>query len=360
MTSLPLAFSKWGVRKKSLFNSPIMKKVPYSLLVAGMLLPLSLLQGVILDSPNIVGGSTEFPEGNGLTWYRSNVFNGTNATFASLAEGTDTFLEFQFGSTVSFDRVVMINRASTANGDRFSSVTLTYDSGSDTLDTSVAASYSNGTSAGSSIYSLGSRVTTQSVRWDVNTIIGNEHNNTGMMEMFFLDTPNGAQVHDSVSVINVTTPFSASYSGDNAVDGVVGMAGPPGSAGEYASLGGGNSTFIDFDLEATVSLVGFDFFDRFFAGDQTSSYRVTVADNSDFSDPSLQETYAKTGAADSREFNAVEGRYVRLELLETGSSLSNSGVNEIIFYTAVPEPALSTLLAALAAAAALRLRRRQR
>ena len=310
------------------------------ILSSGLALVGTWAQATVLSAPAITDGSTAFSG----AYQQGYAFDGTANTFASAGAGDSTFLQFDFGSNIRFDRVVMLNRQSAVGGDRFSQVTLSYqDAGLQPLGSDTIAVGT--TSEKSGIYALANGpVTTQLVRWDIDARNGTAAANPGMAEMFFLDTPDGARIHDGVTVYNGATAF-AGYDVSSAADGRVGFSVLDGLA-DYASQGQGADMFLDFDLGAETEVVGFDLIDRLFATDNIVKFDLIFSNDSGFGSVVDTLSFDKgTAAATSGDFSAISARYVRLDATEvyggTGATY-NSGVNEMVFYS-IPEPSTALL-----------------
>ena len=72
--------------------------------------------------------------------------------------------------------------------------------------------------------------------------------NLGAKQMFFLRTPQGMTPMANPTAINGFTPFNANYGRCRMRRTATRRA--DGTGGEYASQGGGNRTFVDFDFGA--------------------------------------------------------------------------------------------------------------
>lgn len=285
---------------------------------------------------------------------KGNVLDGTSSEYASNNQGTNTFVDINFGSAQSFDRVVAITRNSGANTDLFKGFTLTFSSdnvfgGGDATHTQMGS----GAQGSSGIYSLGSTVTSQYVRFDVDTF-GNgttgATGNTGITEMLFLQTPTGTQVVDSstISITNSYAAFSAGFANTRASDGIVGFGN-----GDYASSGGGTNTFVNFDFGISRDIAGFDLIDRL--AEKTSSFSLQFSNDPTFMTGVTTKDYTGKGSnlTQSDLFTgAINARYVRYD---ANGGTGNTGLNELIFYQ-VPEPS-AALLGGLGMLCLLRRRR---
>ncbi len=117
------------------------------------------------------------------------------------------------------------------------------------------------------------------------------------------------------SVVAASSEFSAAWSADNAIDGDMST--------EWATLGDGSEGFIEIDLGAESSIVGFEFITRSMSDGSavTSEYRVDV-DGTVFG-PFAAGTPADPGFAAAE----VSGRIVRFMISD--SSGGNTGAIEI-------------------------------
>ncbi len=311
-----------------------MKKSIFPLIAVGISLPAG---AAILINPSITGASTHHSD----PYLPGYVFDRDIADYASANQGVNTFLEFNFGTAVSFDTIVVVNRNTDAGSDWIANYTLTFDSGSSSI-TRTAAQGKGG------FDSLGGLVTTTTVRLDVDTLGSGTAGNTGAMEIYFLRTPAGMSLIEGVSVTDSSTPFSPSYVAAHALNGFIGRD----NFTEFASTMG-TDTYVDFDLGSVRTVGGVDFFDRMAAAAQVSAFDIIFSVNDVFGDED-DITKSYTGSTQSAEFDGIDARYARYDVTNVGSS-SNVGMNEIRFF-AVPEPA-AALLGAFGMLTLLRRRR---
>lgn len=287
-------------------------------------------KATIILNPSITGGSIAYGESvhNAGTYGSANVFNGNFDDYASYGQGVNTYLEFSFGSSVTFDSIVVVNRDSPAGDDLVANYTLTYDSGS------YSVTRTGGRGQGGIDY-VGS-VTTSTVRLDVDTLVSSGGgNNTGFMEIYFLHTPAGMTVVPGITVtLASNNPFGGGYAATNALNGTIGRD----NGTEFASDALTN-TFVDFDLGAETQVGAFDFFDRMAADAKVSAFDMIFSTDSVFGNGD-DVTRSYTGSTQSDEFSAILARYVRYDV--TSVSGTNVGMNEIRFY-AVPEPSITLL-----------------
>ena len=307
---------------------------------AAGLLAACTCDATIIAAPAVLAGSTPF---SGAYPHSASV-DGSNADFASAGAGAGTFLEFDFGGTTSFDRVIPINRDSPAGGDLFSQVTMTFSAdpvfdGGDETET-IATLAQRGRSL---VHGLSQIRSDRHVRFDVDTLAGGDAFNTGAMEMLFLQTPADTQAILSVGILNAAASFNADYAAANSVNGVVGYSLAPAGI-EYASAGLGADAFVDFDFGVELRLAGFDLIDRLGAVDRTTSFDLVLSNDPSFTSPLATLSFSKGSSLTySGTFDAQTVRYVRYDV--TGTAAGNTGLSEIIFYeSTVPEPAGGGLL----------------
>ena len=235
-----------------------------------------------------------------------------------------TYVEMDFGSTVAFDRFILVTRN---NGvDNVLSNRL-YVGNSPTFSLSdTTLPFGSAGNNGQGIIQGFSPVSGRYVRWEV--LRGPTSGNLGGNQMYFLMTPAGAAQLPAPTVINSATPFNAGYAASRAVDGFAGYGGNDGS---FASAGAGAGMFIDFDFGAPIAIHGWDFLNR--PEDMVTAYDMIFSSVSDFSTDSTTNSY--TANPSGLIWNTVTrapitARYVRLQA--TANSGVNTGVREIQFY----------------------------
>jgi hypothetical protein len=299
--------------------------------------------------PTPTASSTAF---NG-SFVPANLFDGLPTEYASQGTGAGTFVNMDFGSSVTMDRMVFMARGNSVDVVGTARLTLsndpTFATGNSVFNFNPA-----GLNGQALIQSFTS-TTARYARWEAFTSTGTSPN-LGGRELRFLNTPAGSSIRPSTAYSGATQ-FSAQYAIANAANGDAGQGLQPGI--EYASQGQGTNMFVDFDLGGIVPVSGFDFFDRIAAVDRTTAFNLIFDDDSStFSSPlaTLSFTPGATGWGYSQNFAAVNARYVRLDATAVAAVNNNSGVQEMIFYT-VPEPS-SLLLAGLAVFLPLARRRR--
>ncbi len=176
--------------------------------------------------------------------------------------------------------------------------------------------------------------TARHARWEAATSIGFSHN-LGGAGLRFLDTPAGWLAAPAV-VVGGATACSNDYALDNAVDGDAGR----GLGIEYASQGFGAAMFVDFDLGSPLPIAGFDFFDRIPFVDRTTAFDLLLSDDPTFTTGVTTLTFSPgaEGWAFRRSFAPVTARHIRFDATATTGPTSNSGMQEIIFYTTSTTP----------------------
>lgn len=314
------------------------------LLCATVLLPCAA-PALVVTAPTVTNGSTPHSAPYGL----ANAVNGGAEEYASQGLGAGTFLEFTFPSSQRITGVAVINRDSPNGSDWIGNFTLTFDG---SASVSITRTPERGTSA---IHSLGGAFTGSVVRLGVDTIgVGSptNTNNTGVLEVVFLNTSAALTPITGVSVLGSAAAHSAPYVAANALNGLVGRVGGL----DYASAGLGNGAYVDFDLGGVRSVRGFDFFDRVHAADRVTGFDMIFSQDDIFGNgDDILRSYTNAGIALGDEFAGINARYVRYDV--TASSGANTGLGEVIFYQAIPEPSVAASLALALGAWAARRRR---
>lgn len=284
-------------------------------------------KAAILEPPDIIEFSTEYSG----TYAAYNIFDNNRTDYASLGAGTDTYLVFQFPSPQTFNGIVVLNRDSGAGQDRIGSFTLTFDDGVSSL--SLTQEPERGTGI---LHRFEQAVTATTVRLDVDSIGAGPPPNTGVMEMYFVNSPSGSSLIDSVSVIDAAPAFNAEYAAIHAADGKIGSSAAAGPRPEYASQGQGTATFVDFDLGASMPVAGFEWFDRLALADRVTAFDLIFSTNATFGDgDDVVQNYDNSAglSAMGESFPAVNARYVRFQVVANGGAVNaNTGMSEIFFY----------------------------
>lgn len=312
-----------------------LKKLLLRLPALSVVLAASVADASIVAAPAVTGGSPEYNANFAL----ENAVDGHAADYASLGAGTDTFLEFTFPGPTTVDRIIVVNRDSNSGADLIGNFTLTFDGG-------VAVPILRTPVRGfSGIHSLGSAITATTIRLDVDTIGDGAAANTGVMEVIFLNTTAGLNLITGVSVIGSATPFNASYGAANAVDGIIGRQTGAVVQADYASASLGVDAYVDFDLGAIRPVAGFDWIDRIHNADRVTAFDLIFSQDDVFGNgDDIVQSYTNGGVALGAEFAPINARYVRYDV--TAANGPNTGLNEILFYQAVPEPSVAGLIAA--------------
>jgi hypothetical protein len=287
-----------------------------------------------LAAPTITASARPF----NASFTAANVLDNNAATeYASLGQGavtvlftTDilngTWIQFDFGSTVTMDRFVMTSRNNTVDVIAGSRLIASADATFDATDSIVSFNPSGFNGAGT--LQQFTPISGRYVRWEV-TSRGSTGNNLGAGEMQFLFTPSGYTVLPAPTVLASSPPFSATYAAANAVDG---DAGRTDKVHDYASAGAGAAMFMDFDFGVARPLAGFDFWNR--PGDRVTTFNLIFATTPDFATPIATNSFtadANGMKVTSATFPAVTARYVRFQT--TGSTGGvNTGMREIQFY----------------------------
>jgi len=260
---------------------------------------------------------------------------GQGACSAPLTENESdgTWVELDFGATVTFDRFILATRNNTADivgTNRLYIGANSVHGSSDTIFTWNAG----GDNGSAPIHALGP-VSGRYVRWEVLGAPGSGKN-TGGRHLWFLQTPAGMEILPTPAVINSFQAYNNTYAAQNAADG---DCGNDSSAHEYASQGGGANAFLDFDFGVPARISGFDFlnreldiitaFDLIFSDDPT--FTVTLATNSWTADAANGNDW------NSGTFPPITARYVRFQATATAGAV-NTGAREIVFYTPAGQP----------------------
>jgi len=266
-----------------------------------------------------------------------NLFDTGTAEYATASQGvvsvpftTDpnngTWVEFDFGSTVTFDQFVMTSRLNAVDVIVTSRLIVSADPTFDASDTIFTFNPSGSNGAGL-IHNLGP-VSGRYVRWEALTRSGTGLN-LGARQMHFLNTAAGQVLLPAPTVINSATPFNATYAASQAANGNAG----DGGGNEYASQGSGANMFVDFDFGVPLRISGFDYWNR--PVDRVTTFNLVLADTPDFSSPLATLSFtadANGNRVNSATFEPVTARYVRLQATgATGGN--NTGIREIQFYT---------------------------
>jgi hypothetical protein len=286
-----------------------------------------------LPNPAVTASARSFS----ASFPAANLFDTGVAEYATAGQGAvsapfttnpndGTWVEFDFGGTVTFDQFVMTARLNAVDVVATSRLIVSADPVFDASDTIFTFNPSGSNGAGL-IHNLGP-VSGRYARWEVLTRSGTGLN-LGARQMYFLNTRSGQVLLPAPIVINSATPFNSTFAASQAVNGNAG----DGGGNEYACQGLGAGMFVDFDFAVPVAVSGFDFWNR--PVDRVTTFNLIFADSPDFSFPqaTLSFTADPNGnRVNSANFEAVTARYVRLQA--TGAiGGNNTGIREIQFYT---------------------------
>lgn len=307
--------------------------------------PLSL-HAAIVGIPTITNSATRYSGAFDAT----NLFDGNRDTeYASAGGGAGdafstsngTWVEMDFGSTVTVDRFFAMTRNNSGDVVGVSRLILSNDAVFDNSDNiiTINPTGSNGAGPGQSFAQTSFRY----ARWEAGTSLGPAQN-LGAAEMRFLNTAAGSALVTTTSVIGGSAAHASNptnYALANAADGGFGR---DASAQEYASNGAGDSLFVDFDLGSVMEVNGFDLFQRGTTGtsDRFTDFDLIFSNVSDFSSTVATTSHTINGFHADEMFSSINARYVRLDVTTGGTG--NTGIVEMNFYQAVPEPATASLL----------------
>jgi hypothetical protein len=323
--------------------------------VAAAVLYGTTASAAILSNPVITQSAPAFSG----EYLPTNVFNDREGEYASQSRGfgpslsttEGTFLEFDFGNAVTIDRFVNVTRRNTVDvifTERliFSNDPI-FDLADPFIDLSPVGQNGNG------FIKSFSAQTARYARWEVRdgalNLGGQNANNFGSVEMRFLG-PSPGLVQVPATVIGGAQAFNATYALPNAANGDTGRSG--GNDIEYASASLGPDMFVDFDMGSVQPIAGFDFYDRFgapdFLGfalvDRVNTFDLIFSNDPTFSSVIATRSFTPGSWGYSEEFAPIEARYARFDATSTASATSNSGMQDITFYAAVPEPATGILM----------------
>lgn len=300
-----------------------MQKLIHLALTLAFVLPLS---ATVLPAPTVTSSSPGF----------QGIYVGSNAVGQGLSEflseqGTNTFLEFDFGSARTVDGFVNVTlnlaqRSIGANRLIFDTDgTAGFNAATDTV---ISFTQAQTGSQGQGFIQRFRAVTAQRVRWEVLAVVGSP-SLVGTTEISFLSTNAATVPITGVTVIGSATPFSSQYAAANAANGIAGIGMVAGV--EYASLGQNANAYVDFDLGSQRAITGFDMFDRLFDAERATSFDLIFSNNADMSSPVATRSYSKASSwTASDNFAApITARYVRYDV--TGGS-GNTGISDIQFY----------------------------
>jgi hypothetical protein len=305
--------------------------------VAGLLTLAS--RSEVLPSPAIIAATP----GADANFTADNVFDsaaeGPGGEYKTNAGGANTFIDFDFGSTVAIDGFVNVTRESNTASSKVANSRLVFDTdgvaGFDAAaDTVVNFTPATTGERGQGFINRFPKVSARKVRWQVLSTVSGTDGNTGAMEMRFLRAPVGAAPITGVAAVGGSTALDGSLALANASNGVAGRTLPgvtmtPGVA--YGSNGQGTSTWVDFDLGQIQPVTGFDFFDNLETAQRVQAFDLIFSNAPDFSSVVATRSYSGNSQFTVWDgFAAISARYVRYKVM--ACSGSNPGLSDIVFY----------------------------
>lgn len=290
-----------------------------------------------LSKPTIIGAATAYnPD-----YSAANLFDGTRRDYATAGAGAGdpfsqtngTWVELDMGEPMTLDRLILITRANNNDVVGESRLILSADTTFDATDTihTFATTGQNG----QGIIRSFPATTARYVRWEAGTSIGT-YPNLGGAEMRLLDTPSG-WLQAPVTVVGGATAYNVDNALENAANGDAGGGGQGGV--EYASAGAGAGMYVDFDFGTSLTVRGFDFFDRIAPVDRTTAFDLLFSDDPAFATGVTTVSVRSGSVAWGVRRSLPPGltaRYVRLDATAAAGADSNTGIQEMIFYTSQP------------------------
>jgi hypothetical protein len=289
-----------------------------------------------VPSPAITASATAYSAG----YEAANLFAPGRNEYATAGQGAcsgplttnvndGTWVELDFGATVTFDRFILATRANTSDivgTNRLYIGSSPVHSTNDTIFTWSSA----GDNGDAPIRSLGAAVSGRYARWEALSAPGTD--NTGGRHIWFLHVPAGMSPLEAPAVINSFTPYNSTYAAQNAVDD---DCGNDASGHEYASQDGTTNTFLDFDFSIPVRISGFDYLNR--EVDIVTSFELIFSDDPTFT-TTLTTNFWTADALNgntwaSGTFAPITARYVRFQVTAVSAGSVNTGCREMLFYT---------------------------
>lgn len=302
------------------------------------LLPLAC-PGDVLPNPTITAATP----GADANFTEDNIFDSAaealGGEYKTNAGGVNTFVDFDFGSTVTIDGFVNVTRESNTASSKVANSRLVFDTdgiaGFDAAtDTVVSFTAANTGERGQGFINRFPKVSARKVRWQVLSTVAGTDGNTGAMEMRFLRSPDGAAPIPGVAAVGGSTALDGTLALANAANGVAGRTLPgvamtPGVA--YGSSGQGTATWVDFDLGQIQPVTGFDFFDNLETTQRVQAFDLTFSNAPDFSSVVATRSYSGNSQFTVWDsFATISARYVRYKVV--ACSGSNPGLSDIVFY----------------------------
>ncbi len=287
-------------------------------------------QGGQLPAPTITAAARSFSSG----YNPSNLFDSGDGEYATLGQGAvsesftqnpndGTWVEMDFGSTITFDRFIMRSRATATDFVGVSQLIISNDPVFDLSD-QISIFNPSGLNGSGPLQNLYASKSGRYVRWEVLTSTGSGQN-LGAYQLWFLATPLGQSMLPTPLIIGSSQAHDNRFIVEQALDGDYGT--------EYASAGAGGQMYVAFDFGTTSSISGVEFLNR--QGDLITSYDLLFSDSPTFQSIKKRLSFV----ADSRPtwinsatFSAVNARYLRFQATGYAGTV-NTGLREIQFFT---------------------------
>jgi len=331
-------------------RSPMMNLKPFECATVCLLAVTLCLLSVsaradLLANPTITAASPEFGDAgfnDGVgTFDVSHVFdddrNSNYGTeYASATQGVNTFIEYDFGSTVTIGGMSHINRNTNDAIDQsrliFSS-DATFGNGD---DTSIVLDHLAQTGSQSNEFRF-APMDAQYVRWEMVSVSG-PTNNQGSRYIRFHDASEVGR-HDMTHIATTGNFDNNTFNAIHAYDGIANG----GADTEWASNGQGTNTQIDFDLGTDRKVGGFVYVQR--DNDYVTSANLIFANDAAFTDVvGVRGVNLNTGdfARTAVEFGGTSARYVRFDVTATAGGGPNPGASNMYFVPSEITPVSAT------------------
>jgi hypothetical protein len=279
----------------------------------------------------------------------TNLFDSARGDYASKTQGAGTplsntptngtWVNFDFGSPQTID--TFINRSRVNTVDVIGSSRLIFSQDPTFQESDNIVTFGSDLGNGAGLIRHFTPVTARYVRWEV-TQAGSTGRNLGSRQMYFINSPRiqGMRPLPNPAVIGGTPAFNATFPLAAAANG---NAGTSGTGNEYASLGGQEATFVDFDFGKPTAIGAYDYYNREL--DVVGRYLMIFSNSPDFSSPVAEvERFANIdnpadGTADGnlltteRLETPVTARYVRFQVQSIAKGV-NPGISDMEFYAA--------------------------
>jgi hypothetical protein len=298
-----------------------------------------------MDTPFIIDGSPAYAQAthDAGTWRSGNVFDGDSVTdYASAGAGTNTFLIFDFGRTVTIGSFGHHNRA--AGGEAVNGSTLTFSLNAtfgDSDDQVVKITHDRQQSM--AVYDMGSRISARYVHWQATgSGVGV---NRGAREIKFFATRYQTLPNPTITQVssewNTTGPYApgtgpfAQWHATNVFNDL--DDGYAEGSEAWSCFEEGVSPWLEFDFGVPTLVSGINFTDRqlgvtYFLTSELLFSQDAVFGNGDDVTVNLTHTQASNAGADhSRaEFLPIperEARYVRWQGVTGSGTSPNTGTS---------------------------------